>query len=130
MGLLITGLPLDCTSVAGFTGLRHYDYSVFSSIASSLVVSHMILATGKAGFNLNVFGPNPVQHLLGRKWIRIEKSLIVGNLPGESCDARRPSIVVPSSSFSIQSHKLGVMMSSFNQRRSKMDGTGKWHLSK
>ena len=60
--------------MAGFTALRHYDYSVFSSIASRLVVSHMILAIGKVGFNLNIFGPNPVQHLVGRKWIKIEKS--------------------------------------------------------
>lgn len=130
MGLLITGLPLDCTSVAGFTVLRHYDYSVFSSTASPLVVSHMILGIGKVGFNLNIFGPNPVRHLLGRKWIRIEQSLIVGNLPEESSCDRRPSITVPSSSLPASSHKLGVMMSSFNQRRSKMDGTGKWHLSK
>lgn len=103
---------------------------MFSSIASPLVVSHMILGIGKVGFNLNIFGPNPVQHLLGRKWIRIEWSLIVGNLPGEMCEWRRPSIVAPSSSLSVHSHKLGVMMSSFNQRRSKMDGTGQWHLSK
>ena len=90
----------------------------------------MILAIGKAGFNLNIFGPDPLRHLLGRKWIKIEKSLIVGNIPGESCDTCRPSVVIPSSSFSLQSHKLGVMMSSFNQQHSKMDGTGKWHLSK
>jgi len=90
----------------------------------------MILAIGKVGFNLNIFGPNPVQHLLGRKWIRIEQSLIIGNLPEESCGTHTPSIIVPSSSFNIRSHKLGVMMSSFNQRRSKMDGTGAWHLSK
>ena len=33
-------------------------------------------------------------------------------------------------SFKADDHKLGIMMSSFNQRRSKMDGTGAWHLSK
>lgn len=32
-------------------------------------------------------------------------------------------------SFAAVDHKLGIMMSSFNQRRSKMDGTGAWHLS-
>ena len=46
-------------------------------IASPLVVSHMILAIGKVGFNLNIFRPDPVRHLLGRKWIKIEKLLIV-----------------------------------------------------
>ena len=122
---MISGLPLDCTSVARFTGLRHYDYFVFS-IASS----HMILAIGKVGFNLNVFGPDSVRHLLGRKGIKIEKSLIVGNIPGESCHTRRPSIVISSSSFNLQSHKLGVMMSLFNQQCSNINGTGKWHLSK
>jgi len=90
----------------------------------------MILGVNKVGFNLNIFGPNPVQHFLGRKWINIDRSLIVGNVPGETCLTRRPSIIVPSSSFSTHTHKLGVMMSSFNQKRSKMDGTGAWHLSK
>ena len=33
-------------------------------------------------------------------------------------------------SFTSRDHKLGIMMSSFNQQRSKMDGTGAWHLSK
>ena len=58
-------------------------------------------------------------------------SLIVGSLPGESCDTTAPEFrVMRGVSFTANDHKLGIMMSSFNQRRSKMDGTGAWHLSK
>ena len=57
-------------------------------------------------------------------------SLLVGSLPGESCDTRRPAFVPRGFvSFLASDNKLGIMMSSFNQRRSKMDGTGAWHLS-
>jgi membrane-associated protease RseP (regulator of RpoE activity) len=48
-----------------------WNYGVFSSTASSLVTTHLKVATGKVGINLNVFGPNPVAHLLGGKFIRI-----------------------------------------------------------
>ena len=57
-------------------------------------------------------------------------SLIVGSLPGESCQTSSPAYLPGGVSFSRNDHKLGIMMSSFNQRRSKMDGTGAWHLSK
>ena len=58
-------------------------------------------------------------------------SLIVGSLPGEDCDIAAPEFRVRGGvSFAATDHKLGIMMSSFNQRRSKMDGTGAWHLSK
>lgn len=48
-----------------------WNYGIFSSTASSLVTTHLKVATGKVGVNLNVFGPNPVAHLLGGKFIRI-----------------------------------------------------------
>ena len=58
-------------------------------------------------------------------------SLIVGSLPDESCETSAPSYRPGGGvSFALNDHKLGIMMSSFNQRRSKMDGTGAWHLSK
>ena len=57
-------------------------------------------------------------------------SLLVGSLPGEACVTSAPDFRVRGGvSFSVQDHKLGVMMSSFNVKRSKMDGTGAWHLS-
>lgn len=129
---------------------------MFSSTASSLVATHLKVATGKVGINLNVFGPDPVAHLLGGKFITIlgqyknilfllhlslscppplllsnlfSDSLVVGSLPRESCTTRAPDFAVRDVSFTANDHKLGVMMSSFNQRRSKMDGTGAWHLS-
>ena len=58
-------------------------------------------------------------------------SLLVGSLPSEPCLTRAPSFRVRGGvSFDVSDHKLGIMMSSFNQKRSKMDGTGAWHLSK
>lgn len=51
--------------------MYQWNYGVFSSTASSLVVTHLKVAVGKVGVNLNVFGPNPVAHLLGEKFIRI-----------------------------------------------------------
>ena len=62
--------------------------------------------------------------------ISFPDSLIVGSLPGESCETSSPAYLPGGVSFSRNDHKLGIMMSSFNQRRSKMDGTGAWHLSK
>lgn len=57
-------------------------------------------------------------------------SLIVGSLPGESCVVTAPEFHVGGGvSFAVNDHRLGIMMSSFNQKRSKMDGTGAWHLS-
>ncbi len=41
------------------------EHAIFSSTASSLAVSHLRVGVGKVGLNLNVFGPNPVAHLLG-----------------------------------------------------------------
>lgn len=75
IGLNILGLPSDCTAVGGFTSLFHWNYGVFSSLASSLVLSHVKVAVGKVGINLNIFGPNPVAHHLGRKFISIEGML-------------------------------------------------------
>ena len=127
IGLNVMGTSSDCTSVGGFTSSYQWNYGVFSSTASSLVATHLKIATGKVGLNLNVFGPDPVRHLLGNKFIRIQDSLVVGSLPGEPCVGSPPAFAVVSRG--LKAHKLGIMMSSFNQRRSKMDGTGLWHLS-
>ena len=48
-----------------------WNYALFSSTASSLVATHLKVASGKVGLNLNIFGPNPVEHLLGKKFITI-----------------------------------------------------------
>ena len=128
-GLLVIGVPAHCTAVGGFTSYLTWDYGVFSSTASRLVVSHSVVASGKVGLNLNVFGPNPVAHLLGRKWVKLENSLIVGITAGEVCLSSSPPHAVPGVSFSHMDHKHGIMMSSFNQKRSKMSGTGPFHLS-
>ena len=62
--------------------------------------------------------------------LSLKDSLIVGSLPGEACVIRAPDFWVRGGvSFTAGDHKLGIMMASFNQRRSKMDGTGAWHLS-
>ena len=71
IGLNVLGLPEQCTAVGGFTSVYQWNYAVFSSIASSLVATHMKIGIGKVGLNLNVFGPNPVAHLLGRKSVTI-----------------------------------------------------------
>ena len=128
VGLNVLGTSSPCTSIGGFTSAFHWTYGVFSSLASSLVVTNMAIASGKVGMNLNVYGPDPVQHLLGRKFVQVTNSLIVGNLPGEQCSSSAPSYAVVH--IGPNEPKLGIMMSSFNQKRSKMDGTGVWHLSK
>lgn len=71
IGLSILGLPHSCTAVGGFTSSYQWNYGVFSSTASSLVTTHLKVATGKVGVNLNVFGPDSVAHLLGNKFIKI-----------------------------------------------------------
>ncbi len=48
-----------------------WNYAVFSSTASSLAATHLKVAVGKVGLNLNIFGPNPVAHLLGGKTISV-----------------------------------------------------------
>lgn len=128
--MVILGLPADCSSVSGLTAHHHWDYTVFSSSPSSVTVSYMKLAIGKVGFNLNIFGPNPVAHLIGRKSIHIMNSLIVGFIPQVKCATSKPSSAVPGVSQSVDAVSAGIMMSSFNKKRSKMDGTAKWHLSK
>ena len=65
------GLPEPCTAVGGFSSMFQWNYAVFSSTASSLAVSHLRVGVGKVGLNLNVFGPNPVAHLLGNKSITV-----------------------------------------------------------
>lgn len=127
---MVLGVPDQCTSIAGLTATHHWDYTVFSSTASSLVASHLKLAAGKVGLSLNVFGPDPVAHELGGKSVTILDSLIVGSLPGQSCLSSSPSHVIPGVSFGAAEDQLGIMMSCFNKKRSKMDGTGRWHLSK
>lgn len=128
--MVILGLPSDCSSVSGMTAHHHWDYTVFSSSPNSVSVSHMKLAIGKVGFNLNIFGPNPVAHLIGRKSIHITDSLIVGFIPKVKCASSKPSFAVPGVSLNLNTVSVGIMMSSFNKKRSKMDGTGMWHLSK
>ncbi len=71
MGLVVLGLPRDCTAIGGFTATLQWNYGVFSSTASSLVATHLRIGVGKVGVNLNVFGPNPVAHLRGNKFISI-----------------------------------------------------------
>ena len=124
------GATSQCTAIGGFTSYLNWDFGVFSSIASRLVVSHSVVASGKVGLNLNIFGPNPVAHLLGRKWIKLENTLIVGLTEGEECLSSGPPNTIQGVSFSPSSIKHGIMMSSFNQKRSKMDGTSPFHLSK
>lgn len=67
IGLVILGLPRDCTAVSGFSATHQWNYGIFSSTASSLALSHIRVGVGKVGINLNVFGPDPVQHFVGGK---------------------------------------------------------------
>ena len=69
VGLNVLGLPYNCTAIGGFTATHQWNYAVFSSTASSLSATHLKIAVGKVGLSLNVFGPNPVAHLLGQKSI-------------------------------------------------------------
>ncbi len=71
IGLVVLGLPMPCTAIGGFTTTLQWNYGVFSSTASSLVATHLRVGVGKVGLNLNVFGPNPVAHLLGNKFITL-----------------------------------------------------------
>ena len=71
IGLVVLGLPEDCTAVGGFTATHQWSYGVFSSIASSLAVTHLRIGVGKIGLNLNLFGPSPIGHFLGGKFIDI-----------------------------------------------------------
>ena len=128
IGLVVLGLPAECTAIGGFTSYSNWDYGIFSSTASRLAVTDCTIASGKIGLNLNIFGPDPVAHRLGRKWIKIEKTLIVGLVEDEECISSVPAHA-PRVSQSAREHKLGIMMSSFNKKRSKMDGTGAWHKS-
>ena len=129
IALVILGLPKDCASVGGLTASHHWDYSVFSSSSSSIAITHMKLAIGKIGINLNIFGPNSVSHLLGGKSTKIENSLIVGFIPEMPCQSSKPFNSIPGVSLSKGDPSIGIMMSSFNNKKSKMDGTAKWHLS-
>lgn len=91
----------------------------------------MKLAVGKVGFNLNIFGPDSVAHLLGHKSVHIYNSLLVGFLSSSvTCQTSPPSHAIPGVSLAASHLSFGIMMSSFNKKRSKMDGTGSWHLSK
>ena len=130
IALVILGLPTDCSSVGGLTASHHWDYSVFSSSSCSLSITHMKLAIGKIGLNLNIFGPDPVAHLLGKKSIKVVNSLLVGFIPQASCESSKPANAISGVSLANGDPSVGIMMSSFNKKRSKMDGTGKWHLSK
>lgn len=72
IGLVVLGLRNACTAIGGFTSMYQWNYGVFSSTASSLITTHLKISIGKVGLNLNVFGPNPVAHHIGRKSIVIQ----------------------------------------------------------
>lgn len=131
IGLKVVGLPADCTSIGRFIATHHWDYGIFTWTASSLIVTQSAIGIGRVGLVANVFGPNPVQHLYQDKQVRLEDSLLVGELPGEvPCLTSRPPFTVWTTSFGFRTPKVGVMMSTFSRSRGKMDGTGPWHLCK
>lgn len=76
IGLNILGLPHKCTAIGGFTASHQWNYAIFSSTASSLSATHLKIAVGKVGLNLNIFGPNSVSHLLGRKSVVIRGRIV------------------------------------------------------
>lgn len=57
-------------------------------------------------------------------------SILIASLPDQSCSTELPDWAPQQSSIDALHIGAGVMMSSFNGRRSKMDGTAAWHLSK
>lgn len=126
MGLVVMGLRQSCSAVGGFMAARQWEYGIFSSIASSLAVRQVAVAVGHTGLCLNLFGPDPVKHLVSYKWIKVEDSLVVGSTKMEPCFSSTPSHC-PSICATAMAPKLGIMMASFAKRQSKMDGTGPWH---
>jgi plastocyanin len=129
MGLVVMGLTEPCSAVGGFVAARQWEYGIFSSIASRLAVRQVAVAVGHTGLCLNVFGPDPVKHLLDYKWIKVDDSLIVGSTEEEPCFSSTPAHC-PSICAAAGSPKLGIMMATFAKKRSKMDGTGPWHKVK
>ena len=124
-GLLITGVPEDCTAVSTFTSIWAWNYGIFSQTISSLFVSKVIIAVGKIGLNLNGLGPDPIKHLLGNKYIHITNSLIIGAVPGEACDYDLLAYYPEKNTISAQKSKSGIMMSYMNKRPFKIHK--EWH---
>ena len=125
-GMLITGISENCTMVNSFTSIWAWNYGIFSQTISSLRVSKMVVTVGKVGFNLNTLGPDPIQHLLGKKFISITDSLIIGALPDEMCNYTIPPYFL-SNSFHSQGSKSGIMMSYMN--RNPFKPFKRWHLA-
>ncbi|KAI6655737.1 Fibrocystin-L-like [Oopsacas minuta] len=123
-GMLITGISENCTTVNTFTSIWAWNYGIFSQTISSLSVSGIVIAVGKIGLNLNTLGPDPIEHLLGNKYISISDSLIIGSLPNEKCIYSIPDYF-PANSFDSQGAKSGIMMSYMNKSPFKI--FKQWH---
>ena len=125
-GMHITGIPANCTMVNSFTSIWAWNYGIFSQTVSSLYLSKIVVAVGKVGLNLNTRGPDPIQHLLGKKFISITDSLIIGALPDEMCEYTIPPYFLPNS-FHPQGSKSGIMMPYMNKNPFKP--FKRWHLA-
>ena len=126
MGLVITGLNEPCSAAGGFVTARQWEYGVFSSTASRVSVRELAVAVGHTGLCLNIFGPDPVTHLVDYKWITVDDSLVVGGTEQEPCFTSKPAYC-PEICSDTTAPKLGIMMATFAKKRSKMDGSGPWH---
>lgn len=126
IGLVITGLNEPCSAAGRFVAARQWEYGVFSSTASRVAVREMAVAVGHTGLCLNIFGPDPVKHQLDYKWIKVDDSLVVGATEQEPCFTSKPAHC-PSICAQASDPKLGIMMATFAEKKSKMDGTAPWH---
>ena len=124
-GMLITGVPEECTAVSTFTSIWAWNYGIFSQTVSSLSVSQVVIAVGKIGLNLNTLGPDPIKHLLGNKYVYITNSLIIGVVPGEVCNYDIPAYFTVKNTLSAQTSKSGIMMSYMNKNPFKIHK--EWH---
>ena len=118
-GMLITGTPNNCTAIKSFISLWAWNYGIFSQTASSLFLSRIVIVVGKIGLNLNIFGPDPIKHLLGRKFVHITNSLIIGALPNEPCDEAMP-VYFTQNTLQPSNDKSGIMMSYMNRNSFKI----------
>ncbi|XP_067882121.1 fibrocystin-like isoform X3 [Heterodontus francisci] len=92
---LYTGDGFQCCSkISGFLAYKNYDYGIFLHIQSSVLVCNVTLVDNGVGLLPMVYGESAQKHKCVKKYIEIQKSVIIGTSSTFDCfkDRIKPTL--------------------------------------
>ncbi|XP_053409194.1 fibrocystin-L-like isoform X2 [Mercenaria mercenaria] len=78
-------VPFQCTRLSGFILFKNYDYGMYYHNTASLIAKDNVISDENFGLFPMVLGPDPLSHVIGNQFVKVEDSIVIGQSSVTNC---------------------------------------------